>query len=162
MLTGHGAPCKKNLRTGDITEWPSLEESNDKAWNFCEVSSVGSSWLNIGENGEDGQSIVDDDALSSVSFEVVGEVPVVRSAKATWAALAASGSVLSTPKKPALPMPPLRHQLRPKATVRDKERLEDVEEDEFDELSERRLCPPTRRGNTQRRRQDRNSMRRCR
>lgn len=156
------ASAEKGISSdADADAWPSLLEATDKSWTLCEVSSVGSSWLDVGDTGQPAED--DDVTSSSVSFLVLGEVPASEPAAGSWAALAAAGPRPRTSEPPAAPAPPLWHERRKGcgAAVSEKSKDAAVDAGELGELEERRLHPTTLRGIAQRRRRDRRSVRRC-
>jgi len=142
------------MRQGD---WPSLNEaSEDKTWDVCEVSSVGSSWLDIADV-QDFEAMGEDD---SDSFAIVGSTAKIGSraneASRSWASAAAVACpVLSRPVVKKVPrklyrVGPLYRkslQAEPIATeVGDDDDADDV----LEQLYERRLYPTTQLGKSQR------------
>jgi len=151
-----------DFRCEDLT-WPSVEEAAAPSWTFCEVSSEASSWQDVreawelAEEGGDGAALlVLDDAPPCCGTQVSAPQPTATS----WAARAAAGQRAEAAgakgapvRRPAVPVPPLWRQppksLRRAAVGANEEQAEE----EFDILQDRRLCPSTTRGATQRRRQ---------
>lgn len=124
--------------------WPTLAESED-SWELCDVSSLASSWLDIGDADE---SIEEDGSATLVTGAGVSwtEPPP---APPSYAAMATKAGVVAAPAPRAPRPPPMTHAFR--AEPRTKKKDTDAEEDvELDEVECRRLWPQ--RGATQRRR----------
>lgn len=134
---------------GDISSWPSLVEASDTSWTQCEVSSVGSSWLETRESlllADFVQSVDASDFLIVESSQVCGN----QAPKApTWAARAAAiGGGDLAPYRPAVIIPALWQQpVARKAAAKEEDDVDDA-----DFLHDRRARPQCQRGRTQHRR----------
>jgi hypothetical protein len=137
-------------------DWPSLDGAVD-AWETCEISSIASSWLDIGDMGED---------LEGVDFEdgvvLLGYAPV--SGHAPPEVLSWSARVAMTASKADSSKTPCAHIMLPSAwhrpSVKQQHRNaikvakdeEDVQDVALDILEERRLQSRASRGMAQRQR----------
>lgn len=154
----------------DVASWPSLAEAVDKSFAFCEVSSVGSSWLEIGETGED---LIDDETCSVTSFLVLDDASALSQSKSSppptassWAARLAQTPGLVGPRRPPMRMPPLigkTQEQREADVIRKFEAhfADEMADGDLDELQVRRQHAAPR-GKTQILRHGCPSMRRCR
>lgn len=138
-------PSPAEVPDGNTSSWPSLVEASDTSWAYCEVSSVGSSWVDTGETLFEADGMHSEDGINFLIVESTRVLPDGPS----WAArAAATGGAKLDFRQPAMVMPPLwRQQVAPKAAVMQEEDI-----DNLDLLEGRRTQPQFRRGGTQRRR----------
>lgn len=126
-----GIETGEDICTKDM--WPSLTEATH-AFLDCEVSSVGSSWQDIGDAVE----FEDDDCDALVVNP--SHQPTV---PLTWAAhakaIAASGPAASIPAAGFVAPPMKRAQLKKVGILKDVDALDDINY-ELDGLEDRRLC----------------------
>jgi len=131
------------------------EESNqeDDAWVHCEVSSVGSSWLDV-----DGTNVCEeyDGEASAILACGVGSAEVPPPAVTSWAAraknIAGQGVTVKVPAH-GTAMPPLWRRAPKEPEPREykaEEEEEEKEVPEFVDMQARRLHPQVSRGTTQR------------
>lgn len=143
----HKLPDAASPTSGLDGDWPSLGEAIH-SFVECEVSSVGSSWLDIDVEG----GIVEDDCGAYI---VTGMKDPATQASQTWAArardVAAQGPAAAIPAAGVLA--PRLQSAQPKKQEKDREvGMVDDDNWELDRLEGRRLQPHFARGSTQRRR----------
>lgn len=143
---------RRSLLKHDVASWPSLAEAANESFAFCEVSSAGSSWLEVGERDE---HLSDDDTCSVTSFWLFDDASALSEVKSSpspantvvsWASRLAQNPGLVSPRRPPVRMPPLTrhvHQQLSEADVAESiescpSNVDEMADGDLDELQERR------------------------
>jgi len=137
-------------------DWPSLDGASD-AWEVCDAASIASSWLEIGDVGDDIEDVESEDGVVLLgNSSLPGHAPPkVLSWSARAAMLASKGDSSKTPGAHAILSSawqrPIVKQQRERASKVETEE-EDVQDPALDILEERRLRSRASRGVAQRQR----------
>lgn len=127
--------------------WPTLADSVE-SWELCDVSSLASSWLDIGDDDE----IIEEDGSAILVTDTSGACRDQRPAPPSYAAMATKAGVAVSPAPRAPRLPPMAHAAHAEPRTKQKDTGAEEEDVELDELECRRIQPSTQRGATQRRR----------